>query len=297
MIWCEKYRPKTFDEVVGQDVIVSEMQNITRDNMNHFLLHSVGAGTGKTSIAYLLASHLGFNLHIYNASSKRTRGIEFIEEEIIPMSQSGMWETIILLDEADRLTLQAQDALKGVIENATCYFVLTCNDISKVTPFLQSRCQLRHFKEIEVDAIIDKLIHISNKENCYVPLEHIKAIAKAHEGDLRNAINCLQAYNTVAPENRDSFVLSLDISDFNPKTFLRICAKEQSVDMAVGLTKDIPMRVVIRKVFDYAVNSDASAEAKMRVIESTIISERDILQGCDEEIVRWDYCRMLASRD
>lgn len=298
-VWFEKYRPYDFAEVVGQDLIVEEMKNIAngKNPMNHFLFHSVEAGTGKTTVAYALAHQMDYALHIFNASSKRTRGIDFIEEDIIPLSQSGMWETIILLDEADRLTLQAQDALKGVIENATCFFILTCNDLSKVTPWLQSRCQLRHFRPIEYNSICLRLQGVAVKEGLFAPVPHIQGIATRHKGDLRNALGCLQAYSTLPEESRDRFILSLDISDFNVKSFLRVCAKERSIESGFKMIRDIPMRIIIRETLDYAVTSDASAKGKMRIIESSIISERDLLQGCDETIVRWDYCRMLASGD
>ena len=115
------------------------------------LQDSAEPGTGKTTLAHIIANTLGWQLHKFNASSKKTRGIEFIEEYIIPMSRIGQWETIFFLDEADRLTPQAQDALKGVIEDAQGYFILTCNDISKVSPWLQSRCQVRTFEPIPTD--------------------------------------------------------------------------------------------------------------------------------------------------
>ncbi|QDP64048.1 MAG: putative sliding-clamp-loader subunit [Prokaryotic dsDNA virus sp.] len=299
-VWFEKYRPTDFAEIVGQDLITEEMRNIAngKNPMNHFLFHSVEAGTGKTTVAYALAHQMDYALHIFNASSKRTRGIDFIEEDIIPLSQSGMWETIILLDEADRLTIQAQDALKGVIENATCFFILTCNDLSKVSPWLQSRCQLRHFKPIPRNSVINRLQRVASAEHLFIPESHLHAIASRHKGDLRNALGCLQAYATMqGVADRDRFILSLDIGDFNPKSFLRVCAKERSVEVGYKMIKDMPMRIIIRETLEYAVNSDASAEGKMRIIESSIISERDLLQGCDETIVRWDYCRMLAARD
>ena len=298
-VWFEKYRPKDFSEIVGQGIITEEMRNIAngKNPMNHFLFHSVEAGTGKTTVAYALAHQLDYGLHTFNASSKRTRGIDFIEEDIIPLSQSGMWESIILLDEADRLTIQAQDALKGVIENATCYFILTCNDLSKVSSWLQSRGQLRHFRPIKHEPMLSRLRDVAAKEHLHIPSKHLSAICNRHKGDLRNAIGCLQAYSTLQGiADRERFILSLDIGDFNPKTFLRLCAKERSIDTAHKMIQDLPMRIVIRDTLEYAVNSDASAEGKMRVIESSIISERDLLQGCDEAIVRWDYCRMLASR-
>ena len=295
-IWFAKYRPKAWTEVVGQETIVAELQQIARGGapMNHFLFHSPEAGTGKTTCAHLLAQHLGYGLHVFNASSKKTRGIEFVEEDIIPIARSGLWETVILLDEADRLTIQAQDALKGVIENATCYFILTCNDLTKVSPWLQSRCQLRTFVPIESEAMTKTLIRISVREAFTLVPQHLKAIVRHHRGDLRNAIGCLQAYATIPMQKREGFILSLGDADFNPKPFLRMCVKAQGLADAVDMIHSMPMRAVIKQVLDFAVSSSASSEAKMKVIEASIVSERDVLMGVDEAVVRWNYCRMLC---
>ena len=295
-IWFAKYRPTTFGGVVGQETTVAELQAIANKDapMSHFLFHSYEAGTGKTTCAHILAKQLGYTLHVFNASSKKTRGIEFVEEDIIPLASSGMWETIILLDEADRLTIQAQDALKGVIENATCYFILTCNDLSKVSPWLQSRCQLRTFSPIPSYAMLDRLIRIAAQESLAIPTKHLEYIVKAHSGDLRNAIGCLQAYATIPPLQRERFILGLTDADFSEKAFLRMCVKAQGLQDAVQMIVSMPMRAVIKQVLDYAVSSSASSEAKMKVIEASIVSERDVLMGVDETVVRWNYCRMLC---
>ncbi len=296
-VWFAKHRPTKFAHMVGQPTIVAEMYGIIsyESPMNHFLFHSPEPGTGKTTAAHILARELGYELHIFNASSKKTRGIEFIEEDVIPLARSGRWETIILLDEADRLTIQAQDALKGVIDSNTCYFILTCNDLTKVSPWLQSRCQVRHFNPIDDKAMNEALIRVSVAEGLTVGGIHMNSIIKRHAGDLRNAIGCLQAYSTFKTEiEREQFILSLGDTDLNAKSLLRMCVKVQGLSEAVAMIDSMPMRTVIKQVLDYAVSSSASSEAKMKVIEASIISERDILMGVDETVVRWNYCRILC---
>tara|TARA_R110002096_G_scaffold167478_11_gene337550 strand:+ start:462 stop:1367 length:906 start_codon:yes stop_codon:yes gene_type:complete len=296
-VWFAKHRPNQFSQVVGQEIITAEMRMIGEGQspMNHFLFHSPEAGTGKTTLAHLLAKELGYRLQIFNASSKKLRGIEFIEEYIIPISTSGRWETIILLDEADRLTIQAQDALKGVIENATCYFILTCNDLTKVSPWLQSRCQLRHFKPIDDASMKESLVRIAVAETLTIGGVHLDAIIRRHKGDLRNAIGCLQAYATFDSEElRDCFILSLGDNDYRPQTFLRMCVKASNLEEAHKIIDSMPMRTVIKQTLEYALESGVNADAKMKVIEASIVSERDVLMGVDESIVRWNYCRMLC---
>ena len=139
-----------------------------------------------------MANALGYTIHKYNASSKRQRGIEFVEDELAPMSRLGQFETIFFLDEADQPTPAAQSALKGVIEDAQGFFILTCNDLSKVSPWLQSRCQVRTFEPLDDYTIAQRLVEVCIMEGLNMPAEDVMKIAKANQGDLRNAINTAQ---------------------------------------------------------------------------------------------------------
>ena len=296
-VWATKYRPKEIDDFIGQPHLRDEMVSVIKTGMQHYLFHSREAGTGKTTMAHILAKEMGYHLHTFNASSKRTRGIEFVEEDIIPIANSGMWETIILLDEADRLTIQAQDALKGVIEGATCYFILTCNDISKVSDWLKSRCQVRQFFPMNDEETQTRLSQIAVNEGHLVHASDLGMIARGHKGDLRNAIGFLQMYCHL-PNNieRRSRLRALSYPTFDARRFLRLCVKEGAVAESVKITEGIDCRELISQVFEYAVGADVQPESKMKVVEASIVSERDILMGVDATIVRWNYCRMLASR-
>ena len=194
-IWSEKYRPSRVADIVGQNEIVAEItEMIDKGVMQHYLFHSVMPGVGKTTMAYCIADELDWQIHIFNASSKKTRGIDFVEEELIPLTSIGREEQIILLDEADQLTPAAQSALKGVIENSQGYFILTCNDISKVSDYLQSRCALRTFRPLTNFEMSEQLFYISRQENLSVTSSALDTIIKYNEGDLRNAIGALQSY-------------------------------------------------------------------------------------------------------
>tara|TARA_R110000824_G_scaffold196246_1_gene379372 strand:+ start:2755 stop:3654 length:900 start_codon:yes stop_codon:yes gene_type:complete len=293
-VWNEKHRPRTLADFIGQETLIAEMQSIIETgNMQHYLFHSRGAGTGKTSMAYILAEALGFEMHIFNASSKRQRGVAFIEEDIIPLSRIGQRRTLILLDEADRITPQAQDALKGVIEDSQAYFILTCNDLSKVSNWLKSRAQVRVFRPVEAGDMKERLGVIAARECAYVSESHIDAIVKKHDGDLRNAIGALQALANMPDEQKDAFILAIGDSGIPVSRFLALAVKEKATGEAVKLLTG-SLKSAIKQVFSFAVASNASTESKMRVIEASIISERDLNNGVDEEIVCWDFCRMLA---
>ena len=211
-IWAEKHRPSNLENFVGQETINEEIGAILNGDapMQHYLFHSPEPGTGKTSLAYIMAKSLGYQLHKFNASSKKQRGIEFVEEEIAPLSRLGQWETIFFLDEADRVTPQAQDALKGVIEDACGYFILTCNDLSRVSPWLQSRCQVRTFQPIDEEAMLSRLSAISAIEGVDVKPDDLTRIAKKHKGDLRNAIGALQTASYFEGRESERFLQSLE---------------------------------------------------------------------------------------
>ena len=82
-IWATEYRP-TLSEIVGQNEVINEITSL-----QHFIFYSPQAGTGKTSLALAMAKDLGWPIHVFNASSKKTRGIDFVEEELLPMSRTG----------------------------------------------------------------------------------------------------------------------------------------------------------------------------------------------------------------
>ena len=294
-IWWEKHRPALLRNFVGQSHLMAEMEDICYNGvaMQHFIFHSPEAGTGKTTLAYILAAQCEYTIMQFNASSKRTRGIEFIEEDLIPLAHSGMGEMVILLDEADQLTLAAQSALKGVIENANCYFILTCNDLSKLSPWLQSRCQVRTFTAHSQDECIQRMQTILDLEGMTLHYDDLLIISNNHRGDLRNCIGALQTLSHMDSENRKVFLRRMN-EGFDANKYLRLAFKEQSISDAVKLTGLSPMRSIIRTVFDYAVNSDVPPHKIAKVIECCITSERDLVNGVDETIVRWDFARMLA---
>jgi DNA polymerase III delta prime subunit len=297
-VWATKHRPSTLTEIIGQHAIVSELMSVVADEapMQHYLFHSAEPGTGKTSMVYALAYDLGWDVLTFNASTKKQRGIEFVEEQILPLTRSGINERIFLLDEADQLTDAAQSALKGVIENASGYFILTCNNLAKVSPWLQSRCQVRDFAPIEPKAMERRLINILAREGRANNLSQheLKVIVRRHSGDLRNAIGALQTAVHLVDSNRANFIDSLTVEGIDYARFLRLCFRDKSFydahDMFVG-----PLRQQIRAVFQFAMQGNAAPDSKMVVIEAAVTSERDILNGVDEDIVRANFVRMLIN--
>ena len=296
-VWATKHRPSTLAEFVGQEHIVNEFANVIVDlkSMQHYIFHSAEAGTGKTSLAHILANQLGYTIHMYNASSKRQRGIEFVEEELAPMTRLGQWETIYFLDEADQLTPAAQSALKGVIEGAQGYFILTCNDLTKLSPWLQSRCQVRTFQPIGDSQMFLRLHQVDGREGFATSNDDLDKIVDCNKGDLRNAINTLQAYHTMPEENRQQFLLSISEPEVDAAKILTLCIKEKQVEEAVKcMGTPVNLRKTIDAVFDYGINSPAKSESKLLLVDAATQAQRDLLSGVEAHYVMWDFCRRLA---
>ncbi len=297
-IWWEIYRPKTLAGFYGQSHMIEEFRAIIEEDapMQNYLFHSKEPGTGKTTLANILATQLGYEIYRFNASSKRTRGIEFIEEDIIPLSRMGLSEAIIFLDEADRLTVQAQDALKGVIEESSCFFVLTCNDISRVSTWLQSRCQVRTFQPIPHDDVVKRLAMIASIECQEVDDATLNILAKAHKGDLRNSIGALQTYcSSPTDRSKQQFLLSLTVSSFDHQTFLKRAMGDMPIDASVRMIMEhsTTPRKVIESIFDFAMQSPAKPKSKMIIIQASVQAERDIISGVRESIAVHEYVRSI----
>lgn len=294
VLWTEKYRP-SFDDIMGQDEIVSKFEDTFVGN---HIFYSRSAGTGKTSLAYALAEKYDSQLYIFNASSKRTRGIDFIEEEIIPLCSNGYYNKIILLDEADQLTPAAQSALKGVMEGAHAKFILTCNDLSKITAWIQSRCTVHYFHDIPKELVYGKLLHIASLEgDLRAGRTKLHLIAEAHEGDLRAAINALQVYyNIVDDKEAEQFLLSLKDDGLNCEPILKLCFVEKDYEAALKMIGEsdnlLEVRTKVKEIFNYAVNSSAKPESKLKVIDAAVTAERDLLLGVDPRITLHNFVRL-----
>ena len=202
-MWVEKYRPVTLSEIVNQTEIIGSLKALIRDpiDMPH-LLFSGSAGIGKTTTALCITRQIlgqysrECTLEL-NASDER--GIGMVREKVKKFSKfAGMADVpfkIIILDEADEMTSDAQTALRRIIEDTAkiCRFILIANNVSKIIDPIQSRCATFKFTSVPEESIIKRLEEIAKKEKVKVDKKGLKAIYEYSEGDLRHAINLMQA--------------------------------------------------------------------------------------------------------
>ena len=195
-IWVEKYRPHTLDDVILDEETLRVVKEYKNEIPN--LLFVGNPGTGKTTLARVIVNDILKCNYLYiNASDES--GIDTIRHSITNFAQTKSFDgkvKVVILDEADGLTTQAQSALRNTMETYAkyCRFILTANYKHKIIPALQSRCQALDIKPV-VELAVKRCYNILKNENIKVPEEQKKKfiqLVKRHFPDLRKTINELQ---------------------------------------------------------------------------------------------------------
>jgi len=200
--WVEKYRPKTIDEIISHAQNIDTIKKLLiGGSLPHLLFHG-SSGTGKTSTIMALAKEIYGNnirLMVMKLDASDDRGINSVREDIKGFAEkSNMFQKgvrLIILDEVDSMTFDAQFALRRIIEkySATIRFCLICNYENKIIPAIRSRCANFRFSNIDIKHICFKLNQIAQSERIKFEPNVIETIASLAKGDLRKAINLIQS--------------------------------------------------------------------------------------------------------
>jgi|15BtaG_2_1085339.scaffolds.fasta_scaffold03605_3 replication factor C small subunit len=190
----EKYRPQTLETFVGNQSLKDQLQKFIDENDITNLLFYGPAGCGKTTLARLIVSNIECDYLMMNASDER--GIEAIREKVKGFASTMSFKPlkVVILDEADFLTIQAQASLRNVIEefSRTTRFIMTCNFVDRIIDPLQSRCLALKVIPPSLKDVGWHVRDILNEEKIEYQLEDIAVTVKKHYPDMRKILNTLQ---------------------------------------------------------------------------------------------------------
>ena len=190
----EKYRPTNIDNYVGNESIKNTIKNyITQNDIQNLLFYGP-VGTGKTTLAKLITKNIDCDVLYINASDER--GIETIRDKVSGFASTMSFKPlkVVILDEADFLTIQAQASLRNVIEtfSRSTRFILTCNYLERIIDPLQSRCQTLKIIPPNKVEIVNHLIKVIQKDNIKTSVSDLETIVNNNYPDVRKMLNTIQ---------------------------------------------------------------------------------------------------------
>ena len=217
-LWTEKYRPDDFSEMVGQDEIVNRAKAFVKQgNMPHLLLAGP-PGVGKTTLSLVMAKQLygeNWRANVLELNASSERGIDIIRNTVKDFARTRSIGDVpfkmCLLDEADSLTREAQQALRRTMESyaATCRFILLANYSSKIIEPIQSRCAVFRFKPLSKEQLVKIIDKIAASEGIKVDEKGKDAVIEVSEGDCRKLENIMQSCAAISETITEDVVYSI----------------------------------------------------------------------------------------
>ncbi|CAI5444899.1 unnamed protein product [Caenorhabditis angaria] len=314
--WTEKYRPKTLNDVAHQEEVVTMLKGaLTGKDLPHLLFYGP-PGTGKTSAALAFCHELYpknvFKDRVLELNASDERGISVVRNKISFFSKRAINQSenrllnvkIVILDEVDAMTRDAQSAMRRVIEDCskTTRFILICNYVSRLIAPIVSRCAKFRFKSLPAEVQIDRLRTICNSENTPLSEEDLKIVMKTSEGDLRRAVCTLQSLAPVLKNGdekaKNSFLHPTNDSEIVKEivSLLPSAKVPQVFEIVKRTAKSCSGVTFLRKVFDEFLEDDLINDDNIAIMGKLVAKcEKRILDGCDLQNNLLDFLLTLRS--
>ncbi|RKX37085.1 MAG: replication factor C small subunit [Thermotogae bacterium] len=282
-VWTEKYRPKKLDEVVNQEEIVERLKAFVKNQNIPNMLFAGPAGVGKTTCSLAIAHELygeGWKQNYLETNASDERGIDTIRHKIKDFARTkpigNVPFKVAVLDEADALTPEAQQALRRTMENYThtCRFILIANYSSRIIDPIQSRCTVFRFSSLDKEKAKKYLKHIAEKEKLNIDDKAFDVILYLSEGDMRRSINLLQASAAMGKKITEKTIydVAAQAKPTDIKEMLELAlkgkfmeARKKLYDLLInqGIAGEDIVKEIHRQIYDL----ETSEEEKIEIIE------------------------------
>lgn len=300
IIWTEKYRPSLFEEIKGQEEIVSKVKAFVEQKNIPHLLFAGPAGIGKSTLALVTAKQMfgpEWKQNFLELNASDERGIDVVRVKVKDFARTkaigDVPFKIIFLDECDALTKDAQQALRRTMENyaATCRFILACNYSSKIIDPIQSRCAMFRFRPLAKEHMLELVNYIVDKEKLKVDDAAKSALIEISGGDCRKLENVLQSCASIAGEISKELVYSM-ASTAQPqeiKSLLNVAidgdfisARKQLLDVMLryGLSGIDIIKQIQKEIWELNIDN----RQKVALIDKCGEIEFRLVEGSDEYI-------------
>lgn len=284
-VWAEKYRPKLLKEVINQIHVTERLEAFVKEKNIPHCLFAGSAGTGKTTCGLAMAHDLygdHWRANVLETNASDERGIDVVRHKIKDFSRmksiGNVPYKLVILDEADALTRDAQQALRRTMENFTntTRFILICNYSSKIIDPIQSRCSVFRFRSLsekDQEKFIDRIV---KEEKLKVTPDGIKALMALAEGDLRRVANLLQASSALKRNITDDVVYEAasrakpkDVEEML-KTIMKGDFKEARKKLHdMLLIQGLAAEDIIKEIHQQIYSLDIPEEDKIKLVDKT----------------------------
>lgn len=301
--WVEKYRPVSLSDVAAHKDIIDTIDRLTGENrLPHLLLYGP-PGTGKTSTILAVARKLygnQFQNMILELNASDDRGIDVVRQQIqdFASTQSISFGAranvkLVILDEADAMTKDAQFSLRRVIEKYTknTRFCLICNYVSKIIPALQSRCTRFRFAPLNAENVTERLRYIIKEEGLDVTDNGLAAIVRLSNGDMRKGLNILQSTHMACPNITEEAVylctgspLPKDVEQMAYWLLNESFAKASTLISELKTKKGLALVDVIRELHPFVFSINMPPPIRVQLINALADIEYRLAFGPNEKL-------------